>query len=104
MTRNTHRQFKRLAGALCLVLAGAPAAQAQATTGNVRGTVTDPQGAVVPNAKVTIARKSSNESKTAQTSEDGSYQFNNLLVGDDYTVTIEATGFKTQTLNDVRIQ
>ncbi|MBC7929493.1 MAG: carboxypeptidase regulatory-like domain-containing protein, partial [Rubrivivax sp.] len=104
MTRNTYRQFKLCARALCLVLACALAAQAQVTTGNVRGTVTDPQGAVVPNAKVTITKKSSNEARNMQTSDDGGFQFNNLLVGEDYTITIEATGFKTQTLSGVGVQ
>src|SRR5215213_3943379 len=98
------RIFMRAAGALCLALACLSSAQAQVTTGNVRGVVTDPQGAVVPGAKVTIIKKSSNESRTAQTSGEGEFQFNNLLVGDDYTVTVEAADFKTLTLSDVRVQ
>src|ERR1051325_3040430 len=104
MTRNFYRQLIRVASALCLVLACLLAAQAQVTTGNVRGTVTDPQGAVVPNAKVTLTKKSNNESRNTQTSDDGTFQFNNLLVGDDYTLSIEATGFKTQTINNVSVQ
>jgi hypothetical protein len=104
MTKNVYRRFIQVAHALCLVLACALAAHAQATTGNVRGTVTDPQGAVVPGAKVTITKKSNNESRDTQTSQDGVFQFNNLLVGEDYTITIEATGFKTQTLNNVSVQ
>jgi hypothetical protein len=90
--------------ALCLALACLLSAEAQVTTGNVRGVVTDPQSAVVPGARVTITKKSNNESKVAQTSGEGEFQFNNLLVGDDYTVTVEATNFKTLTLNDVRVQ
>jgi hypothetical protein len=90
--------------ALCFVIACLSPALAQVTTGNVRGVVTDPQGAVVPGAKVTITKKSSNESKTAQTSGEGEFQFNNLLVGDDYTVTVEAPNFKTLTLSGVRVQ
>jgi hypothetical protein len=96
--------FRQLACALCLALACLLPAQAQVTTGNVRGVVTDPQGAVVPGARVTIAKKSSNESKVAQTSGEGEFQFNNLLVGDDYSITVEATNFKTLTLSDVRVQ
>jgi Carboxypeptidase regulatory-like domain len=92
------------AQALCLVLVCALAAQAQVTTGNVRGTVSDPQGSVVPGAKVTITKKSNNESKDTQTSSEGAFQFNNLLVGDDYTITITATGFKTQTINNVSVR
>jgi hypothetical protein len=64
----------------------------------------DPNGAVVPNAKVTITQKSTNNPLTTQTSDEGAYQFNNLLVGEDYSITIEAANFKTLTLNDVRVQ
>src|ERR1043166_885749 len=104
MMSKTFRRALPLAYALCLFAACAAAAHAQVTTGNVRGVVTDPQGAVVPGAKVTITKKSSNESRSAQTSGEGEFQFNNLLVGDDYTVTVEATNFKTLTLSGVRVQ
>jgi hypothetical protein len=77
--------------------------QAQVTTGNVRGVVTDPNGAVVPNAKVTITKLSNNNSATAQTSGSGQFEFNNLLSGNDYTVTVEAANFKTLTLTDVQV-
>lgn len=75
----------------------------QATSGVVRGTVTDPNGAVVPNAKVTISQSTTNTSQTAQTGESGDFQFSNLLVG-EYTVTVEAANFKKLTLNQVRVQ
>jgi Carboxypeptidase regulatory-like domain len=104
MMSKTFRRALPLAYALCLVAACAAAAHAQVTTGNVRGVVTDPQGAVVPGAKVTITRKSSNESRSVQSSGEGEFQFNNLLVGDDYTVTVEAANFKTLTLSGVRVQ
>lgn len=77
---------------------------AQVTSGNVRGVVTDPQGAVVPNAKVTINQKSTNVSAATQTTGGGEFEFKNLLPASDYTITVEATGFKTLTLNDVRVQ
>ncbi len=103
MTKKFYRRVNQFARTLCLVLACALVAQAQVTTGNVRGTVTDPQGAVVPNAKVTITKKSNNDTKTAQTSDEGVFQFNNLLVGEDYTVSVEAPNFKTLTLTEVRV-
>lgn len=78
-------------------------AEAQVTTGTVRGVVNDVNGAVVPNAKVTITKKSTNESKTTQTTGSGTFEFTNLLVG-DYTVTVEAPNFKSLTLNDVHVQ
>jgi Carboxypeptidase regulatory-like domain len=87
-----------------VVLAFVTAAQAQVTTGNVRGIVSDPNGAAVPNAKVTITKKSTNISTTTQTTGTGEYQFSNLLAGDDYNITIEAQNFKTLTLSDVKVQ
>ena len=98
------RKIAQFVSVLMIAFVCVMSAQAQVTTGNVRGTVADSQGAVVPDAKVTIIKKSNNDTKTVQTSADGVFQFNNLLVGEDYTITIEATGFKTQTLNDVSVQ
>jgi hypothetical protein len=77
--------------------------QAQQTTGNVRGIVKDPTGAVIPGAKVTITNKQTNFSSNTQSTEAGEFQFNDLLPG-DYTITIEATNFKTLTLNEVRVE
>jgi len=88
---------------ILVVLACALAAQAQVTTGNVRGIVEDPNGAAVPNAKVTITNPATNNSQTTQTTAEGEYQFNNLLVG-TYTMTIEAPNFKTTNVNDVRVE
>src|SRR5918998_2060378 len=88
--------------ALLAVVCTAPAA-AQQTTGNVRGVVADPNGAAVPNARVTITNRQTNISQDAQTNDSGEYQFNNLLTG-DYTITVEAANFKTTTLSDVRVQ
>ncbi|MEO6052314.1 MAG: carboxypeptidase regulatory-like domain-containing protein [Pyrinomonadaceae bacterium] len=85
---------------LCVL---AVASFAQSTTGNVRGTVTDPNEAVVPNAKVTLTQKTTNTSSTQQTTGSGEFQFNNLLVG-EYSISIEAANFKKLNLNDVKIQ
>jgi hypothetical protein len=79
-------------------------AHAQVTTGSVRGVVTDPNGAAVANAKVTLNRKSTNATTTTQTSGSGQFEFNNLLIGDDYSVAIEAASFKSMTLTDVKVQ
>jgi hypothetical protein len=76
---------------------------AQQTTGNVRGIVKDPTGAVVPNAKVTILDQKTNTSQNTTGTSSGEYEFKNLPVG-DYQVTVEAGGFKTLTINEVRVQ
>src|SRR5215204_3448918 len=79
-------------------------AHAQVTTGVVRGVITDQNGAAVTNAKVTITKKSTNQSTTTQTTGSGQFEFNNLLIGEDYEVVIEAANFKTLTLSDVKVQ
>ena len=100
--QSSHR-FTRLFGILLVALVGIVLAQGQVTTGTVRGVVTDPNGAVVPNAKVTITKKSNNNTFTTQSSDRGTFEFTSLLSGSDYTVTIEAQSFKVLTLTDVNV-
>src|SRR5436305_10545978 len=104
LTMDSFRKLTQAASMFVLVLACVLSAHAQVTTGNVRGTVTDPNGAVVPNAKVTITQKSTNVSQTTQTTDTGDYEIRGLIPADDYAIKIEAASFKTLTLNDVRVQ
>jgi hypothetical protein len=68
------------------------AAHAQGTTGALRGTVTDPQAAVVAGATVTAQNEATKvEDKTTTTSA-GTYVFPNLLPG-KYTLRVDAQGF-----------
>ncbi|NOT61996.1 MAG: carboxypeptidase regulatory-like domain-containing protein [Acidobacteria bacterium] len=99
----TQAQTRNLLATL-LALAFLPlCAFAQQTTGNIRGLITDPTGAVVPNAKVIIHDKKTNTSLNTQSASGGDYEFKNLPVG-DYQMTVEAGGFKRLMLNDVRVQ
>ncbi|HKP46869.1 MAG TPA: carboxypeptidase regulatory-like domain-containing protein [Pyrinomonadaceae bacterium] len=97
------RKITQLLALIIFALSCVFAAHAQVTTGSIRGVVTDPNGAVVPNAQVTLTKKSTNTSSTVQTSGSGQFEFPNLLVGEDYEVKIEAPNFKTLTLTDVRV-
>jgi hypothetical protein len=74
----------------------------QVSTGKLEGTVSDPSGAVIPNATVVAVREQSGPMITA-TNEAGRYTFPNLTPG-RYTVTIEAPNFKKVVLNDVIIE
>ncbi len=78
-------------------------AHGQATTGGIRGVVTDQNGAVVSGAQVTLTRKSTGGTQTAQTSSSGQFEFTNLQPGDDYSVSVEAQNFKNMSLTDVRV-
>lgn len=70
------------------------AAFAQTDVGTITGFVRDPSGAVVPNAKVTIKSEATDETHTVTTDPSGHYTVPNLLPG-LYTMTAEASGFKT---------
>lgn len=66
------------------------------TTGSVAGTVTDPTGASVPNAKVTLKSASRGGSQDTTTSQLGAYRFDLLQPG-SYSVTFAVSGFETVT-------
>jgi hypothetical protein len=76
-----------------LVVASASVASAQAATGSIAGTITDPSGAAVPNATVTMTDKPTDLDRTTTTDEDGNYTVPKIPPG-TYTVTVEAPGFK----------
>lgn len=66
---------------------------AQESRGAITGRVTDPQGAVVPNAQVTVTNTQTNETRRAVTNETGYYEVN-FLEPSTYTIAVEAPGFK----------
>lgn len=70
----------------------APAAQAQFTS-TVQGTVTDPSGAVVNGANVTLTNIDTNVALTFVTQKSGQYTFNSVAPG-LYRVSVEAPGFQ----------
>ncbi len=63
------------------------------TTGNITGTVRDPQGAAVPKAEVTITEEKTGASRTIRATEDGFYTATSLPAG-VYTISTAPTGFK----------
>jgi len=96
------KAFYCLLGLLFFVFAtGAGWAQ---TTGTIRGSVTDPSGAVVPGASVTAAQSDTHATRTVTTNESGDYEFPALPVG-RFTVSVQAPGFKLarHTEIDVRL-
>src|SRR6266851_7727748 len=63
-------------------------------TGSINGTVTGPDGKAVSGAKVTITNKVTGQVRSGLTTSAGAYTSGALVAG-DYTVQIEAAGFKT---------
>jgi Carboxypeptidase regulatory-like domain len=85
-----------LAVALC-----APAIQAQFRA-SIQGSVTDPTGAAVPGATLTLTDTATNAKLTATSNGDGVYNFN-ALPADEFTLTASAKGFQGKTIDHLKI-
>jgi len=86
-----------------LFLCAASFLQAQLTTSDIVGTVTDKTGAVVPNANVTIQNLGTNESRSTVTDSSGNFGFTLLHPG-HYSVKVEAPGFKANSTADISVE
>jgi outer membrane receptor protein involved in Fe transport len=71
-------------------------ARAQTITGSVNGTVTDPSGAVIPNAKVTATNVDTGIETPSTTNSDGIFNIPFLQIG-NYKLTVDVSGFATAT-------
>ncbi|HEX9960351.1 MAG TPA: carboxypeptidase regulatory-like domain-containing protein, partial [Pyrinomonadaceae bacterium] len=76
----------------CLALGTSQILAQSTVTGGIRGTVSDAQGAVVPNVTVTIVNTGTNQTQDITTDEDGGYRFSNLQPG-VYSLKAVASGF-----------
>jgi len=85
---------------LLLAVSAAVDIRAQAVYGSISGTVTDAQGAVIPDATVTIRSVERNTSDTVQTNDSGVYTKDRLLPG-IYEVKVEKAGYKQSLLPSV---
>ena len=77
----------------CLLLMVTGSAWSQSFTAAVRGVVTDPTGAAVANAKVVITQAERNVQHATTTEDEGRYHVSALPPG-QYTLIVEAGGFK----------
>jgi len=71
-------------------------------TGNIKGSVADPNGGLVAGATVEAVNNQTGEKRSTTTSDAGTYNITNLPVG-TYTVTATATGFGPGTAKDVQV-
>src|ERR1700719_4149119 len=76
--------------------------KAQTYTGAINGTVTDPSGAVIPNAEVKARAKATDITRTTTTTSDGEFAFQDLPIG-SYAVIVTATGFPELTVDNVEV-
>ncbi len=98
----TSMWLRCLALLLVTALAGARI-EAQTITGSIRGTVTDPSGAVVPGAKVTAVNVATGVASTTVSNKSGLYNFQFLVIG-QYKVLATAPGFDTQQMGPFDLQ
>ena len=79
-----------------------PVAFGQAVYGSILGTVTDPSGAAVANAKVTATSQTKNTTVEATTNESGNYSVTHLIP-DVYSVRVQGQGFKSLQVKDILV-
>lgn len=75
----------------------------QRTTATIEGIVTDPQGAVIPGAKVTVRNTATGLERSVVTDSSGFYSIPLLPIG-TYDLTVEAQGFQTGIQKDITLQ
>jgi hypothetical protein len=96
--------------ALCMVLAllallvGSGAARAQVLYGSISGTVTDPSGAVIPNAAITLTNQDTGEVRTGAANGVGEYALLDVLPG-TYSISVRPKGnFATSTQKNIQVE
>jgi len=92
----------RLAARLTLVFAGATLLLTGQSTSSLRGTITDPQGAVIPEAVVTLSNDSTGWSRQLATDGTGEYRFLQVAPG-DYKLTVAKPGFASVTREQIKL-
>jgi hypothetical protein len=92
MSTNWRRFVLAFAVIVSLLLCALPVV-AQQATGKIVGTITDPQGAVLPGVTVTVVNTATGAKTVTQTDKDGYFQVLNLPVG-TYRITAAHTGFR----------
>jgi hypothetical protein len=104
---STSKGITSLGFLACLTLLGSvlltPLAYTQATDGNLVGTVHDATGAAIPTAKLELENLETGVRVTGQSMSDGTYRFNNVLVG-RYKLTASKEGFASATVQNVNVE
>ena len=101
--RNGQWYLRLLAVLLSFAVLAAPAAMAQQAVANVTGTVTDPNGAAIPNAQVQLTNVNTGVVRKAGTNNVGIYNFPSVVPG-AYSMQASAAGFTTISQPAVTLQ
>jgi hypothetical protein len=97
------RKLFTLLLSLTLLLSTSVSLFGQSTYGSVVGSVTDPSGAAIPGATVTLTNIGTQEKRTQSSGADGGFTFVNLFAG-QYRVDVEKAGFKHFARTDVSVE
>lgn len=95
----------KLAACLCVfLLVGISSASAQGVgaSGDIKGTITDPSGAVLPGAEVLVTNVDKGIKRTVTTGQSGEYRITGLAPA-AYNVIVKSSGFQTQVMTSVRV-
>ena len=92
----------RIACCICVVFSFASHAWAQAGRGSISGTITDPSGAVIPQASITLLNNANGLTQHTVTNAAGSYTFVSLNPG-QYQVTASKTGFESVAQENITV-
>lgn len=102
-TTTVGKPIRALSLSVLVLLALALSVLAQTNKATISGTVKDPQGAVVPDARVVVTNIATNATREATTSNEGFYEVPLLDIG-TYTVTASKEGFQTVKRENITVQ
>ncbi len=87
---------------LFLIFSIGALAQISSSTGAIQGSVTDPQGASIPGARITLTNLDTGTSNASTSQTDGTFVFP-LVAPGNYKIQVQAQGFETAQLNNVHV-
>ncbi len=80
--------------ALAVLVLSASLLRAQVDTGSITGVITDPSGAIVGGAKVTLTNEGTGTTLSTTTGSNGVFDFSPVRIG-NYKLEVVSSGFKT---------
>lgn len=97
------KSFKLFAGALFILCAfGVGIVPAQSDRGTLRGTITDPSGAVISGARVVATSVERGDTREVTSSDEGVFVMPELKAG-LYQVAVEVAGFRRTNVDNVKV-